>query len=142
MALAAAQVVDALAARLTGLPLTGSRVYTSRWWPITEGELPAWQVTAEDEAVEPGDISGINLHRLTVQCSGYARAVNNLDDSLHDLAEQGITAVCALPRLYGAQLVGIERSVEQAGESAVGVIRVRLETIFYVAQTAPGTILS
>jgi len=142
MALAAAQVVDALAARLTPVVATGGRVYTSRWWPITEGELPAWQVLAEDEAVEPADLDGVNVHRLTVQCAGYTRAVNDLDDRLHDLAEAGLTALCALPRIHGAQITAIDRTVEQTGEAAVGVIRLRLETTFYVAQTAPGTILS
>jgi hypothetical protein len=142
MALAAAQVVDALAARLMGLPLTGTRVYTSRWWPLSESEMPAWQVIADDESVQPAEISGINEHRLIVQCSGYARATTNLDDALHDLAEQGLAAVCALPALYGTQLVGIERSIETAGEASVGVIRLRLETTFFAAQSAPGVIVS
>jgi hypothetical protein len=52
MALAAAQVVDAVAARLVPVVLSGGRVYTSRLWPLTEAEIPAWRVTAEDEEVE------------------------------------------------------------------------------------------
>ena len=32
MTLAAAQVIDVHAARLTGLPLTGSRVFTTQEW--------------------------------------------------------------------------------------------------------------
>jgi hypothetical protein len=70
MALAAAQVVDALAARMTGLPLTGSRVYTSRLWPVSEAEMPAWRLTAEDESIEAQMADGTNQHLLVVQCEG------------------------------------------------------------------------
>jgi hypothetical protein len=141
MALAAAQVVDAIAARLTGLPLAGSRVYTSRLWPLTEPELPAWRVTAESEDVEAAMADGANQHLLEVVCAGYVRATDNLDDSLHALAAEGLTAVCALPALYGTQVTGIERDAVKEGEAAMGVIRCRLLTRFFVAPSAPETIL-
>ena len=64
MALAAAQVIDALAARLVPLAATGGRVYTSRAWPLTD--LPAWRVTAEDEAVQQAAVEPWNQHDLFV----------------------------------------------------------------------------
>src|SRR4051812_5941361 len=96
MALAAAQVVDALAALLVPVALSGGRVYTSRLWPLTEAELPAWRVTAETEEVQPTTIhSGVEQHLLSVEAKGYARATDNLDDSLHALAAAGLTALFA-----------------------------------------------
>lgn len=139
MTLAAAQVVDAIAARLTGLALTGTRVYTSRAWPLAEGDLPAWRVTAEDESVSLETIDGQNQHRLSIECAASAKAVANLDDSLHALAEQGLAGLWATPPPYGLQLEGIGREMAKEGEAAVGVITLRLSTFFFVNPSAPGT---
>jgi hypothetical protein len=141
MALAAAQVVDALAARMTGLPLTGSRVYTSRLWAVSEAELPAWRLTAEDESIEAQMADGTNQHLLTVQCEGLVRATADVDDSMHALAAQGLTALCAVPALHGTQLTSIERVTTSEGEAAVGAVRIRVVTRFFVHPAAPETIV-
>ena len=55
MALAAAQVVDALAARVAPQAAVSGRVKTSRTWPWSEAELPACRIFAADERVEPAE---------------------------------------------------------------------------------------
>ena len=142
MALAAAQVVDAIAARFTPVALSAGRVYTSRLHPLTEAELPAWRITAEAEDVETGMADGVNVHTLLVDCAGYVQATDNVDDSMHALAAQGLTAACALPVLYRTQLQSIERELVADGEARLGVVRLRLATQFYVRPEAPETIVT
>lgn len=142
MALAAAQVVDALAARFAPVALSGGRVFTSRLHPLAEAELPAWKITAEAEDVTLSHIDGTNLHTLLIDCEGYVRATSDVDDAMHNLAAQGLTAALATPPLYGSQLQAIEREVTTEGEASVGLIRLRIATQFYVRPEAPEVIVT
>lgn len=142
MALAAATVVDALAARLTGLPLAGARVYTARPWPLSDPEVPAWRVAPEGEAVTPAQIDGLNEHALSVAAVGTVRATSNIDDAMHALAAEGLTALFAEPVPYGLQLDAIERQVTADGEAAVGEIALRLTARYWVSPQTPESIYS
>ncbi len=141
MTLAAAQVIDTLAALLVPMVTTGGRVFTSRAWPIGDGEFPAWRVTAEDEVVEPATLGGANQHRLVVVAKAYARAVNDLDDVLHGLAEVGLGLLFASGPLYDLQLEGIERDMPDDAEAACGTVTLRLRALYFVDPAIPGTIL-
>lgn len=143
MALAAAQVVDTLAALLVPVALSAGRVYTSRLWALTEADLPAWRVTAEQEDVTPTSIhANVEQHTLQVEAKGYTRATQDLDDALHALAAAGLTALfaSATPPHFLA-LQGIDRDLSSEGQDAVGVITLRLQTQFFVQPSAPETIL-
>lgn len=143
MTLAAAQVVDAVAALLVPLAATGGRVYTSRTWPLEQGELPAWRVTAESESVESVEVgSDTNLHLLSIVCQATARATANLDDVLHGLAEGGMALLFAGTPPNHLQLTGIDRTVDGTGEAALGTIDLAMQASFYVRQSVPGTIIS
>lgn len=142
MALAAAQVIDAVAARLSGATAAGAGVYTSRAWPLAEADLPAWRVTAEDEAAESLYVgTNTNEHTLTIECKALARAVQNLDDVLHALAAEGLAALFAAPLLHELQLVSITRALATEGEAAVGAITVSLTAKYLVDPAAPQVIL-
>lgn len=141
MALAAAQVIDALAALITGLPLTGSRVYTSRLHPVTEADLPCWRVVAETEAVTQSMLIGTNEHLLSVAVVGLVRATADVDDSMHALAAQGLAALWPATPLYGLQLDSISRDVVGDGEASMGAITVRATARYHVVPQAPETIL-
>lgn len=149
MALAAAQVIDAIAARLTGLALAGDRVYTSRAWPLAEDSLPAWRVIAADEDVEPITIHGpaLEQHTLQVELHGFARTVSDLDDALHALAAQALTAIFSVsppadlltdikPKLQ-ITLRRIERTLTKEGEAALGLVLLTLRVIFRVKANTP-----
>ena len=138
MTLAAAQVVDAVAARLVNATTAGARVYTSRLWPLTEADLPAWLVTPADESV---DTQMLEDHALAVDAAAHVRANADIDDAMHALAEAGLTALFAQPSIYQMRLEAITREVAQRGEQSVGVVRLRLSTRFSTAPGAPGTIL-
>lgn len=140
MALASAQVIDALAARLVPMTATAGRVYTSRAWPLAT--LPAWRVTAEDEAVEEAATDPFNQHDLTVTASCSSRAVQDLDDVLHALAASGLTLLFAPPVPYALRLSGIQRQLSAEGEAAAGRITLQLQCRYFVAPQAPETIIS
>lgn len=142
MALAAAQVVDALAALLAPVTLSGGRVYTSRLWPLTVEELPAWRVTAESEEVSQTTIhAGVEQHLLSVEAKGYVKAAQDLDDAMHALGAAGLTALFAGSPPHFLALQGIDRDIAQEGGADIGLITLRLQTQFFVQPSAPETIL-
>jgi hypothetical protein len=142
MTLAAAQVIDAVAARLAPLAATAGRVYTSRAWPLDEASLPAWRVEAADESVKLAGIDGVNLHRLDIEASAYALTRADLDDTLHALASGGLALIFAAPIPYALQLTGIARQITTEGEASVGQITLRLVATYFVAPAQPDNILS
>ena len=142
MALAAAQVIDALAARLVPVAATAGRVYTSRAWPLDEASLPAWRVVAADEVAERVSLDGVHLHRLDIEATATTRIADNLDDSLHALASAGLAVLFAGLPPYDLACTGITRAITQEGEAAVGAITLRLQATFYANPAAPDTIIS
>lgn len=153
MTLAAAQVIAAVAARIINLPLAGADVFTSRAWPIADSALPAWRVIAVDEDIEPITVHGpwANAHRLQIEVHGLARAVQDLDDTLHALASEALTALFnepmapdALSALRGhvsLSLRRIERGMQSGGEAANGLVNITLRAEFQTLSNAPDTIL-
>ncbi len=147
MALAAAQVVDALAARLAPMAAAGlgaGGVKTSRLWPWAEDELPACRVYAADEPVEAvgGMAEPINEHALAVDVQFTVRAVADADDAMHALAEQALPLLFAAPVPYGLRLTGINRNTATEGEAAVAQITLQLGTTFHVNPATPHVFLS
>lgn len=142
MPLAAAQIIDALAARLVPVAATAGRVYASRAWPLDEASLPAWRVVADDEVAERVGLDGVHLHRLDIEATAYSRVVANLDDTLHALASAGLAALFAGVVPYDLVCAGIGRAITQEGEASVGAITLRLQATYYVNPAAPDTIIS
>jgi hypothetical protein len=143
MALAAAQVVDALAARLAPQVLGTGGVRTSRTWPWAESELPAVRVFAVDEQVQPTTVDGaINQHELAVDVQYTLRATADADDAMHALAEAGLSLLFSAPFSFGMALSGINRETVADGEAAVARITLQLQCIYFVAPAEPAVILT
>ncbi len=139
MALAAAQVIDAVAARLAA---AGRPAYTSRLWPLAEAALPAWRVTAEEELIERQSLGDdLSQHTLSVQMRGYVRATDDLDDVLHALAAAVLPLVFAAPVPYDLQLTAIDRFIAAEGEASLGVITLSARATYFVRAASPQTIL-
>jgi hypothetical protein len=148
--LASAQVVDAVAALVASVSGMAGHVHTSRLHPLAEADLPAWRVLADDEPVETKGIhfGALQEHRVTVVCQGYARAVANMDDTLHAMAEAALlklfetSASAALSPLNCAMsLSRITREVVAEGEAAMGRITLDLHVLFNTRSNAPGIII-
>lgn len=150
MALAAAQVVAAIAARIPGT------AYTSRMWPIGEDELPAWRVVAagEDVSAETLAPDALQKHELAVELRGYASATDDLDDALHALTAGALAAIFAtapqvppdaLDALHAGglaqiELRHIERDLATEAQATVGVVTITLQALFFTQASAPETI--
>ena len=150
MTLAAAQVIDAVAALVSSVTGMAGRVHTSRTWPLSLAELPAWRVVAADEEVET---LGVNFpaqqqHDLTIAAQAHLRATASLDDALHAMAEAALAklfATAATARLSplncAMSLAGIKREVIEEGEAALGRITLLLRVRFLTFSNAPGVIV-
>jgi hypothetical protein len=86
-------------------------------------------------------LAGTNEHLLSITADGYVRAVNDLDDRMHDLAEEALAALWATQPPYDLQLTGIDRDMATEAEASVGRITLRLQARIFVAPSAPGSIL-
>ena len=150
--LAAAQITHAIADLLRGPGITpaGERVYTSRAWPLTEGQLPAWRVVRQQEqvATETLHSPAVERHVLIVDLQGNCRETDGLDDDLDAMASAALSAVFATQstatlgdRNVTVQLVLIDREFAQEGEAATGRITVSLQVQFFSRADDPETIL-
>lgn len=143
MALAAAQVIDALATRLGTVAATSGRVHTSRTWPLATADLPAWRVLADGEDCELVALDGgLHRHQLTVSCRAFTSAVADLDDALHTLAAAGLQALFQAPAPYALELVAINRGMASEGEAKLGIVTLLVRAEFYADPAAPETIIS
>jgi hypothetical protein len=138
------QIRDALIARLTGLALTGNRIYAGRVNPLTDGELPAILVNTEGEeqiqsAQEPVQ------RQLTFSVRGVARTADDVEDTLDDLGEQIEVAIAAAPLLAGksinTRLTAVAVDLAGDGVQPHGVIVLTYLVDYFTTQAAPGTAL-
>lgn len=143
MALAAAQVVDALAARVaTQAGLGAGGVKTSRTWPWAEADLPACRVFALEEQAQLVTQDGLHQHSLDVAVQYTVRATADLDDAMHAQAAAGLARLFAATAPYGLQLAGIGRDTATEGDAAVGQITLRVNATFFANPAAPEIIAS
>jgi hypothetical protein len=146
--LAAGQIVHAIATRITGLTL-GAGVFTDRAWPLSQAQLPAWRVVAVDEEIEPltVHVDPFQTHALQVELRGHVAATEALDDELHALSSEALTAVfdptppvdalTAIAASLQLTLRRIERAMATEGEAAIGLVVVTLRATFRTRASAP-----
>lgn len=145
--LAAAQIRADVAGLLTGLPLTGARVFPGRSAPLGPDELPAWVVTIESDET---DAAGMHYpaeedHTLVLLAEFKARDPDDLE-ALFDAAElqarNALGGNSATPPPHQLRVLSTRRIPQREGEAAAGTLRLRLETFYVVAQDDPETLLS
>ena len=146
--LAAGQIVHALATRISGLS-SGAAVFTARAWPIADDQLPAWRVIAVDEDIEPQTVHAdpFQMHALQVELRGHVKATAALDDSMHALSAEALTAVfdttppvdalAAIAEKLQITLRRIERAMATEGEAAIGLVVITLRATFRTRASAP-----
>lgn len=137
------QIREAAAALLTGLATTGSHVYPSRIYPMSDAELPGLRIFATEEASEPMGIASPKLldRRLTLVIEACAKAESGLDDTLDLMCQEVETALAASPTLSGTAhdswLTGTEIQLSGEGEQPLGVARLSYTVLYITATTTP-----
>jgi len=85
------QIRDAVAARLTGLTTTGSRVYVNNVDPLAVGELPALTIRNGAENIERMSVGSPNPYTRraqTIIVTANARATSAPWDTLDEIAKE------------------------------------------------------
>ena len=120
---------ESLVTLLTGLPLTGSRVYGSRLSPVEEGSLPALRIYADREQASPLVIHAQTTRErdITYRIEIVARANADLDDALDAIAEQveGALVAAADSTWLGGTLGALSTEIELSDDVSqpVGIAR-------------------
>lgn len=120
---------ESLVTLLTGLPLTGSRVYGSRLSPVEEGSLPALRIYADSEQASPLVIHAQTTRErdITYRIEIVARANADLDDALDAIAAQveGALVAAADSTWLGGTLGALSTEIELSDDVSqpVGIAR-------------------
>jgi len=148
------QIAAALAATLTGLTTSGTRVYVARELPIGQSALPALLVYADEETVEPMRTANAwpqTLRRqLSVRIDCVAEDTGDLENTLATMLLEVETALnasfaaasCSNLIPDGLVLAGVpapERDAE--GERTIGRLSCRWFGTYFTAANAPETAL-
>lgn len=95
---------DAAVLRLTGLALTGSRVYGSRARVLTDAQLPALRVYTPQERVDTGsELLGDSMkaHRVELRVEAVAKAADTVENTIDAICEAVEAAIATDETLGG-----------------------------------------
>ncbi len=111
------QIREAAATALTGLATTGSRVFQSRIYPLSDADLPGLVISTDEEQVEVASIgSPVLLSRLlNLQVVAKAKANANLDDTLDAIIKEVEAALNA--SVSANTLGGLAKQIDLSGIS-------------------------
>lgn len=134
---------DEAAAAIAGLTTTGSRVFTSRFFPLTQAQFPCWVVSTDgEEEVEADSMGGGQARELDLIFTGMARATTGdvLEDTLDTMAEELEQAVMrsAFTELDNLELVStaFDVAVDET-DQALGAIVVTYVATYFTTMGAP-----
>lgn len=134
---------EAVAAALTGLVTTGSRVFQSRMRP--QDSLPALLVSTPSEEVET-DLGNVQTRSLDVEVVGVTLGVSDVDDTLDAIAEEVEVAMQASGTLGGLvsappRLVAVRTAFDDSLQDPVGEVSLTFRCIYFTNAGVPGTTL-
>lgn len=140
------QIREALETQLTGLTTTGSRVYTSRVYPLSEDNLPALRIFLERDAYSESYSSNESEWReLSIVVEAIARAVADVDDTLDTICGEVGDAVASDETLVGRvkwmQNERIDFEITDDGDRPFGMAVMRYTAHYVVDPENPNTLL-
>jgi Zn-dependent M28 family amino/carboxypeptidase len=145
------QIRAAVAAAVTGLATTGTRVFASRVYPVAEGELPCLLITTGDEQAETANLAWRSAQRreLGIEVVALAQAASGVENTLDTIAEEVETALYATQSastlagllLHPLRLDGIEVDLDGDGQRPTGALTLRLTATYETDAGVPGTAL-
>tara|TARA_Y100001937_G_scaffold100419_2_gene137461 strand:+ start:8573 stop:9013 length:441 start_codon:yes stop_codon:yes gene_type:complete len=119
---------EKIVTNVTGLGLTGSNVFDTKLYNLTQASLPALCVYAEAESSEMSNITSNTLDRsLDVMVEAYCEQNDQIEDTLDTICEQIEEAIGADPTLTSScasiVLTNTEIDFTSLGEKPVGIAR-------------------
>jgi hypothetical protein len=142
------QIRDAVAAAVTGLPITGSRVYVSRVYPLGADHIPGLCVyTTKEELLSRGTReSGLERRKLSVIVEARVKPGSGTDpdDQLDDIVADVETALMSNATLSGLtpwiQMESVEMEFD-ALERPVGRAVMTWECVYIFDAADPETVI-
>jgi hypothetical protein len=144
MAHARQQIREAVAAALTGLASTGTRVFQSRMRPQDEASLPALLVTTNDEEITTS-IGSVQTRLLGVTVECIAQPSGAVDDVLDTIAEEVEIAMHNAGLfgglVAGSELTSVSVSFTDELQKPCGALSMQYRFTYFTNAGAPGTII-
>lgn len=138
------QIRDAAVACLSGLPTTGTRVYSGRSRQLAKDHEPTLLVycTEESSSVEAAGSDPImaRIVALAVEGRAVATEASDLEDTLDQIAlevEPVILMSAFGGRARSVMLVRSRITVESPGERHAGEVRMEFEVAYRTRESAP-----
>lgn len=141
------QIRNALAAQLTGLASTASRVSTTQFYPVAPSSLPCLLIVTEDENIEAASIGWppVLARELRARVVALASGTSGHEDALDQIAAEVEVALAADRTLGGlvksAQLVGLRPSFDAESERPVGRMEMLYLFTYWAIEGSPQTAL-
>ena len=128
---------------LTGLTTTGTNVFETRIYPLSNKNLPSLAIYTKNETSEPIVISTNRLmsRELELVVEVYVKQTSNFDDQVDKICKEVEVAISADTTLNGLakdcflQSTEIEYNTE--GEQPLSYAVLTFLTNYYVQETAP-----
>jgi hypothetical protein len=140
------QVREAVAASLTGLTTSGSRVFQSRLLALDDNEMPALLISTNNEEIEPLNINGNPMleRSLEIVVTAVAKVSVNLDDTLDSSikeVEAAINASAAANTLNGlvkdTTLANIQVEMNAEADKPIGWAIMTFKATYYTQAASP-----
>lgn len=137
------QLRESVASAVTGLALTGSRVFQSRVYPVQTTDLPCLVISTDGEDVEYLTIRSPSqqVREVIVRIEATARANTDLDDTLDAICQQVEIAIAGASLIAkSVQLSGTRIEINVLGDQPIGqatlIYRMKVYTLSNEPQTA------
>jgi hypothetical protein len=139
------QIRDAVVTALTGLPTTGTRVFSGRARPMAKDSDPYWLVYATEERVDVHAMGADPVQERTLTLMVEGRAVASdaeaIEVLLDQIAAEGEPAIVRDASLGGrtqeVTLTAVRINVEAPGERHQGEVRMEFRVVYRTRESAP-----
>lgn len=137
------QLREAVAALLTGLSITGPRVFQSRIYPLQDSELPCLLISTEEETNEylTTALPRRTQKRITLSVKALVKATSDLDATLDAICKEVEIQLAMDPFMAGfaknTKLLATTLGLHGAGEQPIGVAVMLFEVDIHTRETTP-----
>lgn len=117
------QVREEIAGVVSGLTTTGTRVFTSRTYPLSESDLPCLLIKTEQESVDYQTIGRPSQQEreITLVIDAIAKANENLDQTLDTMCKEVEVVIDTVASLSkNIMLAGTRIEIDDSGSQRIG----------------------
>jgi uncharacterized protein YabE (DUF348 family) len=141
------RIREQVATTVTGLATTGSNVFQSRVYSLSDDVLPALLVYSVSESSDIDSMGSIGslTRNLSLSIEGYVKNVSDYDDVIDDVCKEVEIAMAGDKTLNGlaqnSYLAGTDINYNGEGEQPVGIVTMNYVIQYRTATNAPETAL-